>query len=146
MNFLIRKFDINSQEYKISLEIRDEVFRKPQGLSIYDDDLSDDFESEMYAGFLGERMISMAFLKPTENNEGIVRAVIVLDQFRGLGYGKLMMDKIHESARKLGIKKLSLKGRTTAKGFYESLGYETTSQVFDYKGIPHVTMEKEVTK
>ena len=67
MNFLIRKFDINSQEYKISLEIRDEVFRRPQGLSIYDDDLSDDFESEMYAGFLGERMISMAFLKPIEN-------------------------------------------------------------------------------
>lgn len=144
MDLLIRKFDIDSQEYKISLEIRDEVFRKPQGLSIYDDDLSDDYVSEMYGGFLGERMIAMAFLKPIEKNEGIVRAVIVLDHFQGHGYGKIMMKKIHESARKLGIKKLSLKGRTSAKGFYEALGYKTTSEVFDYKGIPHIMMEKEV--
>lgn len=145
MNLLIRKFGIDSQEYKVSLEIRDEVFRRPQGLSIYDDDLSDDYNSEMYGGFLGERMISMAFLKPIENNEGIVRAVIVLDQFQGYGYGKLMMDKIYESAEKQGIKKLSLKGRTTAKGFYETLGYKVTSDVFDYKGIPHIMMEKEVS-
>lgn len=143
MKLDIREFKIDSDDYRRSLEIRDEVFRKPQGLSIYDDDLSDDKISKMYAGFIDDEMVAMAFLKPV-GSEGVVRAVIVLEEYRGYGFGVDMMKHIHKLADDMKLNKLSLKGRTSAEGFYKSLGYTTTSEVFDHKGVPHVMMEMEL--
>ncbi len=143
MNLEIKEFKIDSDDYRKSLEIRDEVFRKPQGLSIYDDDLSDDKISKMYAGFIDNEMVAMAFLKPVEN-EGVVRAVIVLEKYRGQGFGVDMMNHIHKLASDMKLDKLTLKGRTSAEGFYKSLGYTTTSEVFDHKGVPHVMMEMKL--
>ncbi|WP_157533048.1 GNAT family N-acetyltransferase, partial [Haloferax profundi] len=47
-------------------------------------------------------------------------------------------------ARRHGFDSLFLHGQTSAEGFYHGLDYETTSDVFDEAGIPHVEMEKNL--
>jgi len=45
-------------------------------------------------------------------------------------------------ARERGVETIVLHSQTAVERFYERLGYETTSDVFEDAGIPHVEMEK----
>ncbi|HHY72422.1 MAG TPA: GNAT family N-acetyltransferase [Bacillus bacterium] len=71
-----------------------------------------------------------------------VERICVLDEYRGKGCGKLIMEKTEEIANDKNIKKLKLNAQTHAEDFYKKLGYETISNVFMEADIPHVTMVK----
>lgn len=142
MTIEINPFSYGSEDYGESVKIRDLVFRKPWGLSIYDDDLSDDQEMQLFGAYDNGRLIGTAFLQEQDAKTGIVRSVIVLPEYRGTGLGKKLMDVIESEAKKKGFEVLKLKGRETVRAFYEHLGYHATSEVFLYRKVPHLMMEK----
>ncbi|QOR67652.1 GNAT family N-acetyltransferase [Cytobacillus suaedae] len=75
---------------------------------------------------------------------GKIERICVLKEFRSKGAGKVIMDKIEETAKGEGITKLKLNAQTHAEKFYLNIGYTTISDIFLDAGIPHVTMTKEV--
>jgi len=70
--------------------------------------------------------------------------VAVLESHRGEGVGKRLMGAIEREAREQGCECARLHAQVPVESFYRELGYETTSDVFDEAGIPHVEMEKEL--
>ena len=75
---------------------------------------------------------------------GKVERVAVLASRRGEGIGRQLMDALEREAAAMGLETLTLHSQIHAAGFYEKLGYERSSDVFEEAGIPHVEMRKSV--
>jgi len=69
-----------------------------------------------------------------------VGRVAVLKSHRGLGIGKLIMQKIIDQAKHEQRKALFLSSQVHAIAFYSGLGFEVQGEAYLDCGIPHVDM------
>lgn len=125
----VRCLAYGSQAYRAELELRDEVLRRPLGLSIWDDCRE------------GEALIGTLILTP---GEGLwrMRQVAVRPGRQGKGVGRKLAEFGEALARERGARGIYLHARETARGFYERCGYRAVGEEFLERGIPHVEMEK----
>lgn len=144
MDIEMKRIEYGTDEYEVSIDIRNEAFRKPWGLDIRDEDLSGDQNMEMYGGYLNGKMIATVFLAEDDKDTARVKSVAILEEYRKYGLGRYLMDFIEDVARQRGYTKSNLMGRVSVEGFYHKLGYETLSEPFDYQTIPHVEMTKDL--
>ena len=140
----MRKVEYGSPEYEEIMDLRNEYFRKPQGMDIRNEDNSIDEKSVMYGGYLDGKLMSCIFYLPKDENTAQVRAVIVDEKYQGIGAGKYLMDFIEEKIKSEGFNHIILHGRTKVEGFYEKLGYKSYGKVDIYNTIPHIWMEKDI--
>lgn len=61
MDIVMKKIEYGSGEYQETIDLRDQVFRKPWGLDIRDDDLSPDKDMDIYGAYLGGELIGTVF-------------------------------------------------------------------------------------
>lgn len=66
----------------------------------------------------------------------------VIDDARSRGAGRALLGFLEDEARRRGARRLTLGAQTTARAFYEKLGYTAAGPVFDDAGIPHIRMDK----
>lgn len=92
----------------------------------------------------GGEVVGTARLRALDDATGKVERVAVHQAYRGEGLGRRLMDRVETLARERGMGVLVLHSQTAVEGFYETLGYRTTSDVFEDAGIPHVEMEKSL--
>jgi predicted GNAT family N-acyltransferase len=71
---------------------------------------------------------------------GKIGRIAVLAGQRGRGIGTLILRRLLEEARRLGIREPYLHAQVQAVPFYEKLGFERKGGEFDEAGIPHVRM------
>lgn len=140
----MKKIEYGNDDYEKTIDIRNDAFRKPQGLNIRDEDLSGDKDLNMYAGFINGEMMATVFYSHIDEETAQVKSVIVTDKYKKMGLGKYLMDFIESIIREKKYKKIKLMGRVSVEGFYKKLGYKTISDSFDYYKTPHVYMEKNL--
>ena len=58
---------------------------------------------------------------------GLIASVCILEEFRGLGAGQALMDKVHNMAFEWGVNDLYLAAVDKAVDFYSKLGYQKIS-------------------
>jgi predicted GNAT family N-acyltransferase len=144
MNVTIKPIIYGTQEYEESVDLRNEVFRKPWGLDIRNEDLSSDATYEMFGAYKDDKLIATIFLTEDDDETARIKSVAIFDEYRGKGLGTYLMDYVEDIARKKGYKKVALMGRVSAEVFYHKLGYKTISEAYDYNTIPHVDMIKDL--
>ena len=135
----------NEEQLKIAFDIRKEVFVKEQGVP-----LQDEFDEFDQLGdrcghilvYYNEQAVGTGRLRIVEEY-GKLERICLLEEYRKLGLGKVIVQALEEIAKEKGIKKVKLHGQTHAEGFYHNLGYETASEIFMEDGIPHVLMTKQ---
>jgi predicted GNAT family N-acyltransferase len=76
--------------------------------------------------------------------DGHIGRISVLEEYRGMNFGTMIMNKLEEVAFKKGIKKLYLNSQSHAIPFYLKLGYEIVGECFFEAGIEHKKMVKEL--
>lgn len=140
----LRKIEYGTPAYEDTVDLRNEYFRKPQGMDIRNEDLTGDAEVNMYGGYIDDKLMATVFYAEKDATTAQVKALIVDKKYQGQGYGKYLMNFIEGLIREKGYKKAILQGRVSAQGLYENLGYVPTSEVFDYNTIPHLWMEKDL--
>ena len=64
----------------------------------------------------------------------------VLAQFRGVGIGKQILEKLVELAISQGAKTIILNAQLSAIPFYEKLGFQVQGDAYDEAGIAHRNM------
>ncbi len=139
----ITTVSLNDALYQQVYNLREEVLRKPIGLSLKNEDLSGDALDTILAALENESVIGCVMLHPHENSEIIkLRQMAVADMHQGKGIGRMLVLAAEAHARESGIKKTVLHARITAAPFYKKLNYIATSGEFTEVGIPHVVMEK----
>ena len=140
----IRSITYGTPEYETSIDLRNEVFRKPWGLNIRDEDLTGDQNMDMFGAYKDGMMIATIFLTEDDKEHARIKSVAIFHEYRGKGLGKYLMDYVEDIAKKRGYKKVNLMGRVSVEVFYHKLGYKTISEPYDYNTISHIDMVKEL--
>lgn len=139
----LKQIEFQSVEYSKSLLLRNEVLRKPLGLDISDDDISDEVYQVHFVAIEKDEVVGTVSLVSHYQIElGKLRQMATAEDVRGKGYGKQLVSVLEEYCAQNQMTKVVLHARHYAVGFYEKLGYEITSDVFQEVGIDHFVMEK----
>jgi predicted GNAT family N-acyltransferase len=73
-----------------------------------------------------------------------VERVAVLEEARGEDWGRRLMESLEAEARDASFDRFYLHAQTSARHFYEKLGYEQVGEEFLEADIPHVKMVKSL--
>lgn len=134
----------SSPEYGEVFALRDEVLRKPLGMSLKDDDLSRDLIDIILVAKLEGIVIACLMLHHKDNDRLQLRQMAVYPEFQGYGVGRQLVQAAEKYATDMGYKKMILHARKEALGFYQSMDYAVSGDEFVEVGIPHFLMEKQL--
>ena len=76
--------------------------------------------------------------------DGHIGRMAVLAEWRKMGIGSAMLDKLLSIAKERGLTKVFLHAQTSAIGFYKNHDFRVLGEEFMDAGIPHRYMEKEL--
>jgi len=140
----LKIIDHGTPEYDEMVNLRNEILRKPLGLSFSQDELEQEKENLMMAAYEDDQMLGCCML--VEEGPGTVRLrqMAVINDLQGKGIGRALMQFAENLARDRGYQKITMHARQNAIGFYEKMGYRKIGKEFQEITIPHYTMEKEL--
>ena len=136
--------DHGSKEYYQMVKLREDILRKPLGLSFTKEELEAEKNNLLMIAKEDDQMLGCCMLIEEDPQTVRLRQMAVLNDLQGKGVGRALMQFAENIARDLGYKKLTMHARVTAVGFYEKLGYEVVGEMFEEVTIPHNSMEKSL--
>lgn len=71
----------------------------------------------------GGKLAGCSALELFTEELGEVRSLVVIDEFKGRGFGKLLVERVIEEARRIGLKRLM--ALTYVPTFFHKLGFKT---------------------
>ena len=140
----LKIIDYGSSNYKKMVEIRNDILRKPLGLSFSEEELEKEKDDILIGCFEEEELEGCCILSKEENETMRLRQMAVTKILQGKGIGSVLMQFAENVARDKGFKLMTMHARSNAIGFYEKLGYKIVGEEFYEVTIPHCLMEKEL--
>jgi GNAT superfamily N-acetyltransferase len=140
----LKIIDHGSPEYHQMVQLRNDILRKPLGLSFAPEELEKEKQEVLIAAFEDEKMLGCCMLIRSDDATVRLRQMAVLNNLQGKGIGRALMQFAENIARDLGYKKITMHARITAIGFYEKLGYQVVGDLFEEVTIQHHIMEKSL--
>ena len=140
----LKLIDYGSPEYEKMLRLRNDLLRKPLGLSFDPLELEKEKDDVLMGAFEDDRLLGCCLLTRVDAKSMRLRQMAVPNNFQGKGIGRALMVFAENIARDMGYQTLTMHARVTATGFYEKMGYVKKDGQFIEITIPHVVMEKSI--
>ena len=140
----LKILDHGSEEYRQMVKLREDILRKPLGLSLSPDELENEKDNMLIGAFEDEDMLGCCMLVEENRDTVRLRQMAVLNDLQGKGIGRALMNLAEKLARDRGYKKLSMHARKNVVGFYEKMGYKVQGDEFVEVTIPHYVMVKKL--
>ena len=140
----LKIIDHGTPEYMQMVKLRDDILRKPLGLTFTPAELEEEKDNMLIAAFEEERILGCCMLVEEQANIVRLRQMAVLNDLQGKGIGRALMNFAENIARDRGYKAIRMHARTNAIGFYEKVGYRVKGDQFTEVSIPHYLMEKQL--
>ncbi|MDE6660436.1 MAG: GNAT family N-acetyltransferase [Anaeroplasmataceae bacterium] len=128
-------YDINED----SKALRTEVFIEEQNVPI-ELEIEADEDKYIHCCIYKENLL-VAYARVYLSNPAIIGRVCVKKSYRGLGFGRKVMELAEEQIPL--NREITLHAQKHAKEFYKSLGYEKVGQIFTEANIEHIKMNKK---
>lgn len=141
---IFKEVAYDSQDYQLTIQLRDLLLRKPLGLEFSNEDLAREEDMFHLAFFKKEKCIACLVLVP-EGKKIKMRQVAVAEKYQSKGIGKKIIQKSEAFAKAKGFQKIYCNARKTAVHFYLKQGYKVVSDEFIEVNIPHFQMEKQIS-
>jgi ElaA protein len=146
INWVLKKFDeLTVDELYAMLRLRTEVFVVEQNCVFQDMDNKDHYCYHLL-GWKDDLLAAYTRIVPSGisyNDAPSIGRVVTSPQTRGGGLGRLLMEKsINELFRVYGVSPIKIGAQLYLKKFYESLGFEKSSDIYDEDGIDHIEMTR----
>lgn len=136
--------DHGTPEYQELVRLREDILRRPLGLTLDQDELETE-QSHVHIGAFEDDILLGCCMLVRENDQTVrLRQMSVINNAQGKGVGRALMNFAENIARDQSYKHLIMHARKEAVGFYEKMGYRVTSTEFTEVSIPHVVMEKDL--
>ncbi len=132
----------SSPAYREVFDLREAILRRPLGLSLHNEDLSQDHTDVILAGSINGSVACCLILHEVNPDTLKLRQMAVSDTWQGKGLGRELVAAAEAWAAEHGYTTMVLHARKHATGFYETLGYTAMGQEFTEVGIPHLYMQK----
>jgi predicted GNAT family N-acyltransferase len=140
-----RELPFQSAGYLKTLQLRDEVLRKPLGMGFTSEQLSTEKSDWHLALFDQDLCVACCVLTPVDNYRVKLRQMAVLPEVQGNKLGSRLLREAESFALSKGFSGMVLHARAYAIPFYEKAGYQTRGGEFTEVGLPHFLMEKVVS-
>ncbi|MBD0331626.1 MAG: GNAT family N-acetyltransferase [Chitinophagaceae bacterium] len=140
----LKIIDHGTPEYQQMLKLRDDILRKPLGLSFSSEEIEKEKHNLLIAAYEDDQMLGCCMLVEEDPKTVRLRQMAVLNNLQGKGIGRALMQFAENLARDRGYKKITMHARKNAVGFYEKMGYKTMGDEFEEITIPHYLMEKKL--
>ena len=140
----LKIIDYGSPQYEQMVKLRDDILRKPLGLSFTKEELENEKEHLLIGAYEDDKMLACCMLVEENSKTVRLRQMAVLNDLQGKGIGKALMIFAENLARDRGYKKITMHARKIATGFYEKMGYVRVGNEFEEITIPHYLMEKKL--
>src|SRR5215467_11209456 len=140
----LKIIDHGSKEYQQMVKLRDDILRRPLGITCDPNELEEEKNNLMIGAFEVGNILGCAML--VEENPEVVklRQMAVLNALQGKGIGRALMQFAENLARDHGYRIITMHARKNAVGFYEKMGYKVKGAEFQEVSIAHYEMEKEL--
>jgi N-acetylglutamate synthase-like GNAT family acetyltransferase len=127
------------------IDLRYAVLRQPWDKP--KDTATDELELSSINAYIenDREVIACGRLQDNGSELGQIRYMAVDVNYQGKGLGKLIVAKLEEEAKRIGLTSIELQARENAVEFYKSQGYivkETSFKLWDI--IQHYLMTKEI--
>ena len=140
----LKIIDHGSPEYAQMVKLRDDILRKPLGLTFTPEELDKEKDNILVAAFDDDQMLGCCMLVEEEAGIMRLRQMAVLNDLQGKGIGRALMNFAENLARDRGCRCVRMHARLNAIGFYEKVGYKVKGDQFEEITIPHFVMEKNL--
>ncbi len=140
----LKQIDHGSPEYIKMVDLRNQILRKPLGLTFTNEELENEKNEILIAAFEEDEILGCCVLCPIENERFRLRQMAVKDDVQGKGIGASIMSFAETIAKDKGYKYMLMHARDSAIGFYEKFGYKVIGTPFVEVNLPHHIMEKEL--
>ncbi|MFM7672836.1 MAG: GNAT family N-acetyltransferase [Bacteroidota bacterium] len=140
----LKIIDHGTPEYLEMARLRQDILRRPLGLTLEPDELDTERNHIHIGAFEDESLLGCCMLVKENPKTVRLRQMAVSDKLQRKGVGKALMNFAENIARDQGFKNMNMHARKHAIGFYEKMGYKVTSTEFTEVTIPHVVMEKSL--
>lgn len=132
--------ELTTQELYELLRIRSDVFVVEQNCVYQDLDYDDQPAMHLWLTE-DDKIVALCRVCPAGTHMEEVSTGRVITTVRGKGYGKqIMLAGIDAAKEHFGAKRIDLEAQEYAKGFYEQVGFQQSSEPFMLDGIPHIKM------
>lgn len=138
----LKILDHGSIEYRQMVKLRDDILRRPLGLSFTPQELDKEKDNMLIGAFEDDDMLGCCMLVEENPQTVRLRQMAVLNDLQGKGIGRALMNFAENLARDRGYKTMSMHARKNSAGFYEKMGYKVVGNEFIEITIPHYVMEK----
>lgn len=133
-----------NSEFSLVQMIRTTVFTNEQGANANEEFDSYDDIADFALLFDDNKAVATARAVKTEDGFKIGR-IAVLKEYRGKGYGDLIVRAVIEKAFNYGFDFVLVDSQNHAVPFYEKIGFKEIGQQIIDRGIAHIPMRMERT-
>lgn len=134
-----------SDDYRTSCDLRDELLRKPLGMSLFDQDLGEEKDFIHLIGKNEEQeLIAYLQFKKIEERRLKMQQVVVAEHAQGKGIGRRLVLFSEQFAIMSGFSSIILHARESVIEFYERLDYVREGERFLEVTIPHFKASKRL--
>ena len=130
----LKIIDHDSSAYKKMVEIRNDILRKPLGLSFSQEELEKEKDDILIGCFEDDELEGCCILTKEGNGTIRLRQMAVTDILQGKGIGRVLMQFAENIARDKGFTLMTMHARSNAVGFYEKLGYKRLTKSMGNSG------------
>ena len=135
-----------SPEYAMECELRDAELRAPLGLRLGDEDLSEEIHQRHFGLFRPDGTLAgCAIAVAISPGEMKIRQMAVRGEHQRQGHGRALMTRLLRELASSGSRKVTLHARANVIGFYESMGFARSGELFTEVGIPHARMTRLIS-
>lgn len=144
MGFEIIKY--KSEEYGEMVALRNEILRKPLGLTFSEQDLEKDKNDLLLVYRCPDEgeITGCCILTPLNEHTVQLRQMAVASVCQGKGMGRELLTYAERIAREKGFECICLHARKIAIAFYQKQRYTIEGNEFLEVGIPHYEMKKAI--
>lgn len=125
-------------------QLREEVLRKPLGMSLVNENLSMDEDDTYVVALVNEQVIGCLLLHKISADIIKFRQMAVHPEWQGKQVGRALMQAGEAHAKMKGYKVIELHARAHVAGFYSTLGFHEVGDLFEEVNIPHIKMFKNL--
>jgi ribosomal protein S18 acetylase RimI-like enzyme len=140
----LKIIDYGTSDYREMVRLRDEILRRPLGLTFTEEELEKEQGNLMMAALDDGKMLGCCMLVEEGPKTVRLRQMAVRNDLQGKGVGKALIQFAENLARDQGYEKITMHARKNAIGFYEKMGYRVSGDEFQEITIPHYVMEKDL--
>lgn len=141
----LKRIEYGTEAYAATLELRNEVMRKPLGRNIADEDFSCERNMIVLGAFGDGALLGVCVLSHADAAYK-VEYLCVGFAIQGKGIGGKLLGEVERIAREAGGETLELEARCTAQPFYESHGLVAYGERYLHIAAPvdHIRMAKSL--